>query len=99
MWYVYSCKNCHSQKVCLFKKMYVFVGTFPVVALMVGNAVTRISSLDTVCDDGTVNITNTSINDTTTSTSDECYQNECEILAVDIAVTLSFLVGIIMVST
>ena len=71
-----------------------FVGTFPVVALMVGNAVTRISSTDTVCD-STNNSTNTSLN--TTSTSDQCYQNECEILAVDIAVTLSFLVGIIMV--
>lgn len=72
-------------------------GTFPVVALMVGNAVTRVSSADTVCDGAD----NSTVIDNTTreveSSTDPCFQDECEVLAVDIAVTLSFLVGILMV--
>ena len=81
-----------------------YVGTFPVVALMVGNAVTRLSSASSVCDDSGNSTTtgNTSSNASSSATSsreesDPCFQNGCETLAVDVAVTLSFLVGIIMV--
>ena len=70
------------------------VGTFPVVALMVGNAVTRISSTNSVCDDSG---NSTSGNSSTSTNSDPCFQTGCESLAVDIAVTLSFLVGVLMV--
>ena len=70
---------------------------------MVGNAVTRISSASSVCSDDSVNstIANTSRNASTSGPSQEesdpCFQSGCETLAVDVAVTLSFLVGIIMV--
>ena len=80
-----------------------YVGTFPVVALMVGNAVTRLSSASSVCDDSGNSTTtgNTSNNASSSATSQEesdpCFQNSCETLAVDVAVTLSFLVGVIMV--
>lgn len=67
-------------------------GTFPVVALMVGNAVTRVSSAAAVCADNS-----TVIDNATRSSSDPCFLDECVVLAVDIAVTLSFLVGILMV--
>jgi MFS superfamily sulfate permease-like transporter len=82
---------------------HISVGTFPVVALMVGNAVTRLSSASSVCDDSGNSTTtgNTSSNASSSATSQEesdpCFQNSCETLAVDVAVTLSFLVGVIMV--
>ena len=60
---------------------------------MVGNAVTRISSEDAVCED----TGNSTAQNSSSTSGDPCYQSECEDLAVDIAVTLSFLVGIIMV--
>ena len=75
----------------------IIVGTFPVVALMVGNAVTRISSVESVCD-STNNSTDTDNSTRQEVSTDPCYQDGCEILAVDIAVTLSFLVGILMVN-
>ena len=74
--------------------LIILAGTFPVVALMVGNAVTRISSGDVVCE-STDNSTNST---SAESSGDPCHQSGCEVLAVDIAVTLSFLVGILMVS-
>lgn len=65
------------------------VGTFPVVALMVGNAVTRLTSVEDFC--------NLNETESTNSSSDPCYQSQCVTFTVDIAVTLSFLVGILMV--
>lgn len=61
---------------------------------MVGNAVTRISSQDAVCEtaENSTNATSAEVS------GDPCYQTGCEVLAVDIAVTLSFLVGTLMVS-
>ena len=65
------------------------IGTFPVVALMVGTAVLRLSNCDMlpVEDDGSG-----TVNSTTE------YITTCENEPVDIAVTLSLLVGIFMVS-
>lgn len=74
---------------------HLHAGTFPVVALMVGNAVTRVSSADSVCDGGADN--STVIDNATRSSSDPCFQDDCVVLTIDIAVTLSFLVGILMV--
>ena len=72
-----------------FISICICVGTFPVVALMVGNAVTRLTSANDFC-----NLNGT---ESTNSSSDPCYLNQCETFRVDIAVTLSFLVGILMV--
>ena len=83
--------------------MFMHAGTFPVVALMVGNAVTRISSAESVCDTANNSTIDNTTEENLTATgedlfSDPCYQDGCEVLTVDIAVTLSFLVGILMVS-
>ena len=83
----------------------IVVGTFPVVALMVGNAVTRISAASSVCDDSSFSNSTTASNSSSNTSSsavgqeesDPCFQDGCEVLAVDVAVTLSFLVGILMV--
>ena len=66
-----------------------YIGTFPVVALMVGNAVTRLTSAEDFC-----NLNGT---ESTNSSSDPCHLSQCTTFRVDIAVTLSFLVGILMV--
>lgn len=67
------------------------IGTFPVVALMVGTAVLRLSNCTCVTNDmlpaDDDDCSDTMVNSTT-----------CENEPVDIAVTLSFMVGIFMVS-
>ena len=64
------------------------VGTFPVVALMVGTAVLRLSNCDEASDGGSAN----EMDNSTTS------NVTCEHEPVDIAVTLSLMVGILMVN-
>ena len=64
---------------------------------------TRISSVESVCDtaDNSTTFNATAENVSAAGEdlfSDPCYQDECEVLTVDIAVTLSFLVGILMVN-
>ena len=68
-----------------------YKGTFPVVALMVGTAVLRLSNCvtDDMPDGSASNEMDNSIT----------YNVTCEHEPVDIAVTLSLMVGILMVST
>jgi len=67
---------------------YHFIGTFPVVALMVGTAVQRLSD----CNDMII---------TTNGTDDDIINTTktvCDNDPVDIAVTLAMMVGVLMVS-
>jgi len=77
--------------------MYITTGTFPVVALMVGTAVQKLSNceVDTTNDDITVNDDDSSSNNTMTTTNEMTCEND----PVDIAVTLALIVGIFMVSS
>ena len=79
-------------------------GTFPVVALMVGTAVQRLSNS---CDDGAGNTADISDMSTDNSSDSSGMGNgtvapaavaACEDNSVDIAVTLCLLVGVFMVS-
>ena len=69
-------------------------GTFPVVALMTGDAITRITHELEICN---LNMTNETT-DLLLESLNPCAHPECEQMQVDIAVTLSVLVGILMVS-
>lgn len=71
-----------------------YLGTFPVVALMVGTAVQRLSNC--VTDDNNGN--RISRDDTTNNTVMMNDEMICENDPVDIAVTLALIVGIFMVS-
>ena len=70
---------------------HIHTGTFPVVALMVGNAVTRLTSHIPECSGNS-----TLINPNETA-ADPCLLSECVTMRVEIAVTLSLMVGILMV--
>jgi hypothetical protein len=72
-----------------------FAGTFPVVALMTGDAITRITHELEICNLNTTNETA----DVLLESSDPCGHPKYEQMQVDIAVTLSVLVGILMVSS
>ena len=63
------------------------------VALMAGNAITRLTADKDYCDEDT-NSTSVMINNNT----DPCFLTRCETDRVDIAISLSLLVGIMMVS-
>ena len=65
-------------------------GTFPVVALMTGDAISRLTHDDPNC----LNTTNYSLPD---GGGDPCFHDACEQRKINIAVTLSLLVGILMV--
>ena len=71
------------------------------VALMAGNAITRLTHGVSYCsdDNSTVNASNTSdmISDQLNMTADPCLDSQCDALKVDIAIALSLLVGILMV--
>ena len=76
-------------------------GTFPVVSLMVGTAVTRITSAVDYCNEEDLG-SGSGFNVTMTTTiasndSNPCTQTPCNDLRADIAVSLSLLVGILMV--
>ena len=58
---------------------------------MTGNAITRITHGLDVCSVDETNVTSSN------HTDDPCYQSDCEQVQVSIAVTLSLLVGILMV--
>ena len=85
-------------------------GTFPVVALMTGNAISRITHDLAICNVGVASGNSSSSNfttdmfatDATTAVeggvADPCGYSECVQLQISIAVTLSLLVGILMVS-
>ena len=79
-----------SQMLCIVNN----TGTFPVVALMTGDAITRITHDLEICN---LNVTNETA-DQILEASEPCAHPECEQMQVDIAVTLSVLVGILMVS-
>ena len=70
-------------------------GTFPVVALMTGDVITRLTHEIDICN--IFNETNGTL-DTIAMETNPCAHSDCEQLKVDIAVTLSLLVGILMVS-
>ena len=72
----------------------IYIGTFPVVALMTGDAITRLTHELEICNFNSTNETE----DVLFDSSDPCAHPECEQMQVDIAVTLSVLVGILMVS-
>ena len=67
-------------------------GTFPVVALMTGDAITRLTHDLPIC-------AMNSTNETADVDVNPCSHSECEQMQVDIAVSLSVLVGILMVSS
>jgi hypothetical protein len=80
---------------------HISVGTFPVVSLMTGNVIEMITStrsecqIDAITSQCGVNIMNnlTAVN----GSHDPCYLCDCDTLKVNIAVTLSLMVGLIMV--
>ena len=77
-------------------------GTFPVVALMVGTAVTRLTSAADFCQPPDIGNGSGYSNVTMATTaaanlSDPCAQSQCDDLRAEIAVSLSLLVGILMV--
>ena len=77
-------------------------GTFPVVALMTGDAITRLTHELSMCAEvdnvnGTNGTNGTMVMGTDVS-SDPCAHSDCEQYQVDIAVTLSSLVGLLMVN-
>ena len=81
------------------KQNKIYAGTFPVVALMTGDAITRLTHDLDIC-----NFNRSLTNETADMMSngsdfvDPCAHPECEQMQVDIAVTLSVLTGILMVS-
>ena len=78
-------------------KFLTTIGTFPVVALMTGDAIGRITGemdFSEICNFTSVNGTM----DVENVNASVCAHSECEQLKVDIAVSLSLLVGILMVS-
>ncbi|XP_064398689.1 prestin-like [Halichondria panicea] len=72
---------------------HISVGTFPVVALMVGNAITRLTNDLPEC------MTNSTLMEgmMDNSTDDPCALSDCDSLRVEIAVTISLMVGILMI--
>ena len=79
--------TCIAQMIC----SSIHTGTFPVVALMVGNAITRLTNDLPECNSTLVE----GMMDN--STDDPCALSDCDSLRVEIAVTISLMVGILMV--
>ncbi len=81
--------TCIAQIIC----SSIHTGTFPVVALMVGNAITRLTNDLPEC------MTNSTLMEgiMDNSTDDPCALSDCDSLRVEIAVTISLMVGILMV--
>ncbi len=75
--------------------MVVFIGTFPVVALMVGNAIARLTNDLPECMTNTTLATDEGVGGN--DTGDPCALSDCVAVRVEIAVTVSLLVGILMV--
>lgn len=73
--------------------MFISIGTFPIVSLMTASSIDRLTSHYSPCLD-----TNTTDDINSTITSDDCYYSQCDLYRVEIAVTLSLVVGIVMVS-
>ncbi|XP_065902634.1 prestin-like [Dysidea avara] len=77
---------------------HISVGTFPVVALMVGTAVQRIAHCDEAATMAPMMANNTMMNMTnSTSSGGSSSGEDCDSIKVDVAVTLALMVGILMI--